>query len=603
MLQKLPIGLQTFSEIIEENYLYVDKTKNIYELISTGKTYFFSRPRRFGKSLLISTLEEIFTGNKKLFKNLYLETANYDWKEYPVIRIDFSSINKDSVKNLEIGLTNRIESIAKKYQIKLKKQSITTEYFRSLIIELSKINKVVVLFDEYDSPLIHHIGKNPELAIEIKEFLKSFYTILKTEDQYLKFVFLTGISKFSKVGVFSGLNQLQDISMDRNFCDLVGWTQEELENNFVKQIQNIAQEEQLTVPQTIEKIKNWYNGYRFSEIKTKVYNPFSTLLLFNKKLFKFHWFETGTPSFLLNLVREQEYDLSNMKHIDELDFSSYEVDNLKPLPLLFQTGYLTIADYDKEQMLYALDFPNFEVKSSFIKRLVEVMAFNDKDNSSSYIIEIIQAIKKNNLEEFFRILKIFFANIPYEIHIPSEKYYQSIFYLVFTLIGLRIQAEVRTNFGRIDAVIELEKATYIFEFKLNGTKEKALAQIKEKKYYEKYCCDCRDVLLKRLYETDNSESIKKTCKDAPAERLYGPENCHPGSGPGSTSTECQESNSENCNIGDSGDGRNDNTVCHPGSGSGSTSTENIKSNIPVYLIGVEFDNKERNVGEWVMEKI
>jgi len=343
----------------------------------------------------------------------------------------------------------------------------------------------VILIDEYDKPLIDNLSKK-EIFIELREFLKAFYSVFKEMDQYLKFVFLTGVSKFSKVGVFSGLNQLQDISMDSNFADLLGWTQEELEKNFDIYIEDLAKKEELTKNETIEKIKFWYNGYRFSKKFIKVYNPFSTLLLFKQQDFVFHWYDTGTPTFLVDLVKKNQYDLQNLDFISELDFSSYEIENLQPLPLLFQTGYLTIKSYDKENMLYSLDYPNFEVKQAFVKRLTESMAFNDQKNSTEYIFKLTEFLKKNEIEEFFEMLKIFFSNIPYDIQVRNEKYYQTIFYLIFTLIGLKIEVEAKTNIGRMDAIVQYQKNIFIFEFKLNGTKEDALKQIKEKKYYEKF---------------------------------------------------------------------------------------------------------------------
>ena len=489
MLQKLPIGIQTFSKIRNGEYIYVDKTKQIYNLINTGSIYFLSRPRRFGKSLLISTLEEIFKGNKKLFKNLYLEKTNYNWQKYPIIRIDFSGFNKDSVTNLENSLKKALSRIAEEYSLNIKENSVL-EFFKSLIIELSKINKVVILIDEYDSPLIHHLGKNNKLALEIREFLKSFYTVFKTEDQYLRFVFLTGVSKFSKVGVFSGLNQLQDITMQTRFSDLTGWTQEELENNFNNYLKKISHSHNLKKQDLIEKIKHWYNGYRFSEADIKVYNPFSSLLFFSSTSFKFHWFETGTPTFLINLLKNNKnISLEEIlsKKLTEEEFSSYEIDNLKPTSLLFQTGYLTIKECQITDIgnLYRLDFPNFEVKNAFSKNILQ--SFSELSGlTHSYLQELIEFLKNNNFFDFFRILKIFFANIPYSIQLSNEKYYQTIFYLIFSLLGIQIKTEVYTNNGRIDAVITLEKAVYIFEFKLQGSKEEALKQIKEKKYYQQY---------------------------------------------------------------------------------------------------------------------
>ena len=497
-LKKLPIGIQTFQELREDAYLYVDKTKEIHSLIQEGKAYFISRPRRFGKSLLISTLEQIYKGNKELFKNLYIYNTDYKWTKHPVIRLDFSSFNKRSREELEQSLRDKLAKIAEDYQLKpIDENKLTTDYFKTLIQELSKINQVVVLIDEYDSPLITHMGKNNELAIEMREFLKEFYAILKSEDEYLKFVLLTGVSKFSKAGVFSGLNQLNDITMDTKYCNLVGWTQEELEKNFLEYIEDLALIQKLTKKEIIEKIKYWYNGYQFSSNGEKrVYNPFSTLLLFLKKEFKFHWFESGTPSFLIQLMKEKNYNISKLENMEvgETAFSAYEIENLNPLALLFQTGYLTIKEtYQDEEIIYKLSYPNYEVKKAFLDNLTR--NYSGSNIEVNYINTAIRALGENDLELFFQNLRVFFANIPYDIHLKKEAYYQTIFYCIFSLIGLKIHAEIKTNIGRIDAVVEIDNNVYIFEFKLNASKEEALAQIEEKKYFESFLNKNKNIYL------------------------------------------------------------------------------------------------------------
>ena len=485
-MKKLPIGIQTFREIRENGYLYVDKTEQIYELITKGKTYFLSRPRRFGKSLLISTLEEIFQGNKELFKKLYIYNTDYNWEKHPIVRISFGGNLYENKEVLKKYIKESIKKIAKQYNINLKEKSLAPAT-RELIVELSKINKVVILIDEYDKPLIDNLEKGKEeIYKENREMLKAFYSIFKEMDQYLKFIFLTGVSKFSKVGVFSGLNNLEDITMDARFCNLIGWNQKELEHNFADNIKALAQIEKLDQKEIIKKIKKWYNGYRFSDKDEKVYNPFSTLLLFSQQAFKLHWFETGTPTFLINLIKEQDYDIRKLEKLEIgiNDFSTYEIESLDILPLLFQTGYLTIKNYIPEDMIYELGYPNFEVKSGFLYKLMN--AQSQQSLSTSFLYKITKALRSNNLDEFFLNLRIFFANIPYDLHLKNEKYYQTIFYLVFTLLGLRIKVETKTNQGRIDATIETDNDIYIFEFKLFDTKEKALEQIKEKKYYEKF---------------------------------------------------------------------------------------------------------------------
>ncbi len=496
MKKLLPIGIQTFSEIIENNYIYVDKTKLIHELITTGKTYFLSRPRRFGKSLLISTLEAIFKGKKELFQGLDIERMDYDWQTYPVIRISFGGNLYETRQVIEKYLIESLEGIAQNDTVKLQKKEFPS-MLRELIKALAKKNRVVVLIDEYDKPLIDNLT-NQSVYRENRETLKAFYSIFKEMDEYLKFVFLTGVSKFSKVGVFSGLNNLEDITMDEHYSSLLGWTQKELESNFQTQIKSLAQREEETEQKIIKKIKYWYNGYRFSAKKLYVYNPFSTLLLFKQKSFKFHWFETGTPTFLIELMKKQNtFSLKEMvdNQVSEEAFSSYEIENLEVLPLLFQTGYLTIKNYDKQMRLYELGYPNFEVNNAFTERLIKTFSCLEPGMAEGYIVKLIRSLQSNDLENFFEILRVFFANIPYTIQLKQEKYYQTIFYLIFSLLGLRIQAEVTTNRGRIDAMVELKKSVYIFEFKLFGTHQEALAQIKEKRYYEKYLDSGKKIIL------------------------------------------------------------------------------------------------------------
>lgn len=522
-IKKLPIGIQNIEKLITENYLYIDKTSIIHQLITEGTTYFLSRPRRFGKSLLISTLEAIFKGNKKLFTGLDIENLEWDWQEHPVIRIDFSEIPNKTSDLLIEGIKDTLEVTATEYGVTIKRKKPIETILSNLIRELAAQKRVAILIDEYDKPILDNIN-NMELGKEMREILKGFYTTLKAQDQYLKFVLLTGVSKFSKVGVFSGLNNLDDISMDTEFATMLGYTQEELEKYFKQQIDKLAEQNNLTKKEILEKIRKWYNGYCFNEDSAKVYNPFSTLLLFKKQKFNNYWFESGTPTFLLKLIKQQNYNLSTIDRfeINELAFSSYEIEKLSILPLLIQTGYLTIKEFYKNTGLYKLDYPNYEVKNSFFEYLIETYSDVEKFLATNYVNILIKSLKEEDFESFFETLKVFFANIPYDLQLKKEQYYQTIFYIIFTLIGLQVEAEVRTNKGRIDAVIVLgSRVVYLFEFKLFGTAEEALDQIKQKEYYQKY-------------------SIQDQLKD---------------------------------------------------------------HNTPLTLIGVEFSETERNIGEWCIEKI
>ena len=482
-MKPLPIGIQTYRDLVDGGYLYIDKTRNIYELIKNTKgAYFLSRPRRFGKSLLLSVLDEIFSGNKELFRGLWLYESEYRWKKHPVIRFDFSKQKAKEPEALIEFINNQLNYIAEKYSITLNRNQYF-ERFEELITKLAEREKVVILIDEYDKPIIDHL-ENTDLAVQMREMMKGFFTVLKGSDEHIRFLLLTGVSKFSKAGVFSNLNHLTDITLDNAYSSLLGITEEELKDNFAEYISEFADAENISNEALIDKIRFWYNGYRFSTQGKSVYNPFSTLLLFHFKEFKHHWFETGTPEFLVKLIMKNQYDLMEVPlQLDAMSFSSYEVDDLSMTPLLVQTGYLTIKGYDKEDMMYTLDYPNYEVKRAFLMYFMD--KFRKKELSSSLIIKLTDAFQKEDLVKGFQILREIFTGIEYDLHIPQEKYYQTLFYLVFTLLGFRISTEVKTNIGRIDAVVD-GKSVYIFEFKFSGTKEEALAQIKTRKYYEKY---------------------------------------------------------------------------------------------------------------------
>jgi len=485
-MKRLPIGIQTFRDIVQNDYLYVDKTEKIFDLVKNPKgVYFLSRPRRFGKSLLISTLNEIFEVNKELFKGLWIYEADYAWEKHPVVRIDFSKKKAENKDDLKGFILYQLNNIAEKYGISLERNQYD-EAFDELLTKLSGINKVVVLIDEYDKPIIDNIEKK-DLAIELREILKGFYTIIKACDEYVRFVLLTGVSKFSKAGVFSGLNNLKDISMDTRHLSLLGITRQEIESSFKDHIDQFAKTEGIGKSELIEKITCWYDGFCFSRSCEKVFNPFSILLLFDNARFSNYWFESATPSFLIKLIKEKEFDLTGLDgvNISESAFSSYEIENLKIIPILFQTGYLTITEYNKERMEYTLAYPNFEVKNSMTECLAEAYSFVERELVHGYAWTLIDALRDQDFETFFDTLKIFFADIPYDLHIKKEKYYQTIFYLIFSLIGLKVEAEVKTNKGRIDAVI-IDKDIYIFEFKFDGDKDQALNQIKDKRYFEKY---------------------------------------------------------------------------------------------------------------------
>jgi len=503
-LKKLPIGIQSFSDIIEKGFIYVDKTEYIYDLLKSGKgAYFLSRPRRFGKSLLVSTLEAIFKNKKILFKDLWITSSEYVWEEYPVIKIDMSAIPKDTDAELIEGLKNAILDNALEAGVKVDEAS-PERMFQLLIRELvKKFNKqAVILIDEYDDPIIRHIS-NHEMANKNRDILHSFYKIIKSEDANLRFVFLTGISKFAKTSIFSGLNNLQNISMSESSTALLGYTQNELENYFHEYISKIAEKQSTSSSETLSEIKLWYNGYRFSERDLKVYNPFSTLILFSEKAFKNYWFATGTPTFLINLIKATKTDAHDFEkaiNMPEELLNSYEIESLPLLPLMFDSGYLTISNYEKfaQDTVYELSYPNYEVKSSLINSLLPALSEKATDYVATEVISMAKSILKNDLAEFFTLLKSYFASIPYHLVTKrnlDEKYFQLIFYLLLRVTSFKINTEEQTSSGRIDLVLETDLNIYLFEFKVNATAEAALKQIKEKKYYEKYLNRSKKLLL------------------------------------------------------------------------------------------------------------
>lgn len=491
MLKPLPIGTAVFRDIIKGGYLYIDKTRHIYELVRNYKgVYFLSRPRRFGKSLMISTLSELFHGNRELFKGLWIdEQTDYGWTPYPVIRLDLGATQISSADDLQKFLDFEIERIAQANTIESRGYNPSTK-FRELIRQLAAGNqeqRVVILIDEYDKPLLDNLHDLDE-AEEIRKVLKGFYGVIKAMDAYVRFVFITGISKFTKVSVFSDLNNLDDLTLQASMASALGLTESEISAHFREYIDAFAQKEGLTSEAFSGKMRTWYNGFCFAPGGENVYNPFSTLLLFKTQRFANHWFETGTPNFLVHLLRHGNPDIERFEELQvaETAFSIYDIRRLAIVPLLFQTGYLTIKGYDKESQLFTLSYPNYEVRNAFLGNVLDTFSNLEPGFSTSYLWQLIEALQANQLDQFFEILKTLYANIDYDLQINNEKYYQTIFYLIFKLIGLRIAAEVKTGNGRIDAVIEVNDHIYLFEFKLNKDATVALDQIRDKTYYQKY---------------------------------------------------------------------------------------------------------------------
>ncbi len=494
-LQPLPTAISSFSKLRKNGFVYIDKTDQIYDLVKHPGAYFLARPRRFGKSLLLSTFEEIFKGNEELFSGLAIETRGYQWQSFPVIRIDFNLIPVRSADELDAALKKTVNKIAEAHGLHLD-DGPSHALFRDLILTLGDgTSNVVVLIDEYDKPIIDNLTQISE-AKKIRDTLKTFYTMLKATDEHIRFAFLTGVSRFTKAGIFSDINHLNDLTLEKSAATLCGITDQELAGQLHQYFISFGEQNSLSTQQATQQFKRWYNGFSFSSQGTSVYNPFSAMHALANKRFGNYWFMTGTPTFLLRLLKESNYAINSLDNlqVNEIAFASYDLENLPVVPLLFQTGYLTIKDYDSASQIYTLDYPNYEVEHAFLAHLLDHFANNDQGLSLTHLEKLKSSLRLNDLPTFFENLQILLANIEYDLQLNYEKYYQSVFYLLFKLIGLHIEGEVRTNNGRIDAVVKVEDRIYIFEFKINAPAQTALEQIKDKKYAQKYMGDRKQII-------------------------------------------------------------------------------------------------------------
>lgn len=476
---KYPIGIQTFEEIITEGYVYIDKTESVYKLLQ-GKVYFLSRPRRFGKSLLLSTLASLFEGRKDLFKGLFIEDK-IEWKSYIIVRISLNGVSRKEV-DLHISLLDMIREYAQKYQIILENHSLS-DRFRELVRKLSEKEKVVLLIDEYDKPLISFI-EDSETYEKNRAILKEFYGTIKDLDPYLRFVFITGVSRFSKVSLFSDLNSLKDISMNENFCDICGYTETDMHHYFTKQIGEIAAKKGISKEQLFAKVKQKYNGYNFYGTK-KMYNPWSVLNFLDTGHLDNFWFETGTPTFLTQLIARFQTTVQGVT-ADKTDLGKLTFDSENIIPLLYQTGYLTI-DEDLGDDLFTLRHPNEEVSESFTRYLLAEYTRLYKGGVRYIALQVRNALKTKDAAQLISAINPIFASIPYQIfNKDKEAYYHSVMHLVFMLLHYNIESEVCTNVGRVDTVLLEQNEVWLFEFKLDSSAEVAFAQIIDKNYAQKY---------------------------------------------------------------------------------------------------------------------
>ena len=488
-MKRITSFVYTFEELRNGDFLYVDKTESIWRLIqSTKEGYFLSRPRRFGKSLLVSTLKAIFEGRRELFDGLAISKKEYDWKPYPVIHFDLNGWGFHGLKETRSSLSGLVQECAQDHHVTLNATE-PCEMFRELIRALSAgEQKVVVLIDEYDKPILNNI--NAPHVQDILNELKAFYSVIKAFENTLRFAFITGVTKFCHVSLFSDLNNLTDITMRSDYATMFGYTQSELEHYFSDRIKATAQAQKISEEELKRKLKTWYDGYCFEETSETVYNPVSIAKFFeNDGKFDNYWFATGTPSFLMELAKKTDFNFEDAvsKAVPGVTFDAFEIPNIDPVTLLLQTGYLTIksSEIRFNKRWFWLDFPNEEVAESFSTYLLNSYVGRTQREVGSFSADLATAFLEGNLNQARKVLEAFFAGVPYTTHKKSEATFQSIFYAIFRLLGFNIEAESCTNDGRIDAVVQTEDHIYLFEFKLDKD-DSALSQIKEKEYFKKY---------------------------------------------------------------------------------------------------------------------
>lgn len=483
-LQNLPIGIQNFEKIREGNYLYVDKTAWVYKLVSTGSYYFLSRPRRFGKSLLLSTLHSYFDGRRDLFEGLAIAGLEQKWDKHPVLHLDLNTQKYESLESLENILDNALSQWEALYGSRESERSLSLRFLGILQRAYEKTGKrVAILIDEYDKPMLQAIG-NESLQEEYRNTLKAFYGALKSGDQYIQFAMLTGVTKFGKVSVFSDLNNLKDISMRKDYHEICGITEVELHRDFGGYMERMASELDMSVGEVGNEMTRLYDGYHFAVGQPGLYNPFSVLNAFDANAFGSYWFETGTPTYLVHLLRMQDYSLERMsdEYTTEDVLNSVDVASTNPIPVIYQSGYLTIKEYDSEFRTYHLGFPNAEVADGFFRFLLPYYTSLNPVEAPFHIQKFVQEIRIGNPEAFLTRLKSFFSDTPYELVKNLENHYQNVLFILFKLLGVYVRAEYHTSRGRIDMVLQSRDYTYVMEFKLDGTAEDALRQIMDREY-------------------------------------------------------------------------------------------------------------------------
>lgn len=506
-----PIGIQNFEKIRRDGYFYIDKTALVYQMVKTGSYFFLNRPRRFGKSLLVSTLEAYFEGKRELFEGLAIEKLEKDWTKHPILHIDLNTEKYESLESLENILNDTLYKWEKVYGTEPSETSLPLR-FKGIIRRAYEQtgNRVAIFVDEYDKPMLQAIG-NEELQKAFRNTLQAFYGAIKTMDGYIKFAFLTGVTKFGKVSVFSALNNLIDLSMDERYAAICGMTEKEIHDNLEEDLLELADKQKMSYEEVCRELKTCYDGYHFVENSVGIYNPFSVLNTFFKMKFGSYWFETGTPTYLVELLKAHHYDLHSMAHVEtDADIlNSVDSASTNPIPVIYQSGYLTIKKFDERFGIYRLGFPNREVEEGFMKFLLPFYANTNKVESPFQILKFVREVESGDYESFFRRLQSFLADTPYELIRDQELHYQNVLFIVFKLIGFYVKAEYHTSQGRIDLVLQTDEFIYVMEFKLEGSAEEALRQINEKNYAQPFAADPRKLFKIGINFSSQTRNIER----------------------------------------------------------------------------------------------
>lgn len=497
IVRKYPIGIQSFEKIRRNDYLYVDKTALIHQLVNTGAPYFLSRPRRFGKSLLLSTLQAYLEGKKELFEGLDIYDLEKEWAVHPVLHLSLNAEKYDSPERLDKQMDSQLMGWEELYGTDKADWTYSIRFMNVIKAAREKTGQqVVVLIDEYDKPLLESFH-DKELQEQFRNILVSFYSVLKDADPYLKLIFITGVTKFAQVSIFSTLNQLKDISLNKDYESLCGMTATEIEKNFAPELDEMATIDGTTREGIMQRMTAMYDGYRFCRFQAEgIYNPFSVLNALDQKEFGNYWFATGTPTFLVKMLQRTNFDVRELVNgidVAEASLNTYQADDEDPVPMIYQSGYLTIKSYDSEFMLYRLGFPNDEVKYGLLNYMAPFYTPVMERDVPFYIGRFTKELRAGDVDAFMNRMRAFFGSMSYELSNDTERHYQAVFYIVFTLLGQFTQAEVRSSHGRADAVVKTSDYIYVFEFKLNGTAEEALQQIDDKGYLIPYQVDGRKI--------------------------------------------------------------------------------------------------------------